>query len=68
MTNFPPNLDAMDPETLREFADHLHTLTQWANMKLMAINSRKDGDINNAIRIEAHCEKLYQILPKEWRW
>jgi hypothetical protein len=65
---FPPNLDAMDKDELREFGDHVSTLSQYVSMKLMAMDNRKDGDIADAIRVEAHCERLYQLLPKEWRW
>jgi hypothetical protein len=63
-----PNLDAMTTDELHAFAGHATTLSQYATMKAMAINSRKDGHVDDAVRVEAHCEKLYQLLPKEWRW
>jgi hypothetical protein len=58
----------MDQDELREFAEHVSTLSAYASLKSMAMNHRKDGDVAEAVRVEAHCEKLYQLLPKEWRW
>jgi hypothetical protein len=63
-----PNLDAMTAEELDEFSGHASTLAQYANMKLMAMKNRIDGHTDDAVRIEAHCEHLYQLLPNEWRW
>jgi hypothetical protein len=63
-----PNIDAMTDDELREFSDHASTLAQYVSTKLLAMSTRKDGRINEAIRIEAHLERLYQILPIEWRW
>lgn len=63
-----PNLDAMTEVELDQFSNHARTLAQYANMRAMAITNRAAGRINEAIRIEAHLEKLYQILPTEWRW
>jgi hypothetical protein len=63
-----PNLDAMTEDELSEFSGHVSTLSQYVAMKCLAMSTRKDGRIADAIRIEAHLEKLYQLLPKEWRW
>lgn len=62
------NLDNMSMEELGEFADVVSTLSQYAHMKRMAMRDRNDGRINDAIRAEAHLERLYQTLPDHWRW
>jgi hypothetical protein len=63
-----PNLDAMTPEELREFSDRLTSLAQYASLKADAMERRALGKINDAIRAEAICEQIYQMLPDEWRW
>jgi hypothetical protein len=63
-----PNLDAMTDQELRECSGHFSTLAQYASLKGMAMNSRKNGRVADAIRTEAYLEKLYQLLPTEWRW
>jgi hypothetical protein len=63
-----PNLDCMSVEELNAFAGHVSTLSQYASLKAMAMLTRKQGRIADAIRTEAYLEKLYQLLPDEWRW
>jgi hypothetical protein len=63
-----PNLDAMTPDELREFCDQTQHLSMYANLKAQAIEQRATGRINDALRAEAICEQIYQMIPDEWRW
>jgi hypothetical protein len=58
----------MSVEELSTFSGHTSTLSQYASLKVMAMLARKRGRIADAIRTEAYLEKLYQLLPEEWRW
>ncbi len=71
----PINLDGMPREELRAFC-HTHlgtkgdlgTLAIYARISLMARRARLDGRIEDAVRGEKHCDRIYESLPPAWRW
>jgi hypothetical protein len=63
-----PNLDAMSVEELNKFSGYASTLCQYASLKATAMLWREQGRVEDAMRTEKHLEKLYQMLPVEWRW
>lgn len=75
-----PNLDGFNNpdellavrESLKETRKHLNTaltaLISYAEGKEMAMRSRIEGKIEQARIFEDACEKVYQTIPKEFRW
>ena len=77
-----PNLDAMDADDLRQFADDVasdalladapedvrHALIRYASDRLVAIAHRLAGRIEAALLVERQMEQTYQSLPAAYRW
>lgn len=65
-----PNLDDLttEPAALFEVAEILTTLSLYATFKAGAVAFRRDGQIGDALRNEAHCQRLYDSLPVGYRW
>jgi hypothetical protein len=65
------NLDALTAEQLREYAEGeaCDGLRSYAFTKAEAMELRLAGDIQNAMRLEAQCERIYDHeIPKERKW
>ena len=71
------NLDGMWPDDLREWAERqgganttgaVRTLVNYALAKADAMEARVAGRINDALRLEARCDALYDSLPARCRW
>jgi hypothetical protein len=58
----------MSVDELMKFAGYASTLSQYASLKVMAMFARQQDRIADAVRTEAYLERLYQMLPEEWRW
>lgn len=66
----PENLDGMYPDDLREFArtTRSRNLRNYACYKADAMDARIAGRIQDALNLEAHCDRIYNALPKQLRW
>ena len=62
------NLDDMDTEDLENAADNLYKLHRYATIKRVAIQSRHQGLIMQALRCEQKCQELYLQLDPEYQW
>ena len=65
-----PNLDCLsiDPDDLREAANVLHALAQYARRKAEAMEHRLAGNVNVALILEAQLDAQYRKLPEWARW
>lgn len=67
----PLNLDSMCESDLATAMKHpaLHELVRkYAQLKLVAIDCRKDGKVDDALKIERKLDNLYDILPEKTKW
>ena len=65
------NLDGMDVDELREFANDKTNnviLRRYAKMKAKAMECRLGGDIQAALQLESMADRIYQRLPEELKW
>lgn len=62
------NLDGMEPEDLYELAVALRELAFYADHKRHAMDWRKKGEINTALKHEQVCELSYKRLPQWAKW
>jgi hypothetical protein len=63
------NLDSMTPAQLREYAQVMDSLSEYARLKADAIERRQNGRIGTAIMQERLCNNIYLNLPqwaKSW--
>lgn len=71
-----PNMDCfVDPSEVEEVAEELRkaraaldTAIKYAVYKAAAMRHRLKGMVNNALKCEAQCERLYHELPETLRW
>lgn len=71
-----PNLDCMGEASLAQFAAEnlshssliMRNAAAYAVCKLGAMRSRLSGRIDNALRLEAKCDRIYAMLPLEHQW
>jgi hypothetical protein len=65
-----PDLDAetLNADDLDEFVEQINKLAEYAKNKAMAIRCRLANNIERAMRAETRCDKIYDLLPLEWRW
>lgn len=63
-----PNLDGMTPDELREASDAFRMLSLYASNKARAMRERVNGNITSALSIEHACDRIYQTLPRSYRW
>ncbi len=63
-----PNLDNQPVGDLRQVADVLQLLADYAAAKAQAMDNRLAGHITTAVKIENHCDRLYRTLPRWARW
>lgn len=71
-----PNMDCfVDPSEVDEVAENLRqaravvdTAIKYAVYKAAAMRHRLNGMVNNALRCEAQCDRLYAQLPESVRW
>lgn len=66
-----PNLDSMDIDELREFAnnkDNPEILQAYARGKVTAMKYRQEGYIQEALSMEKLIDETYQALPDELKW
>lgn len=59
---------ALFPSRPRRYVAATRLLVTYAEMKSTAMGLREDGDIPQALEMEAYCERLYNRLPKFARW
>ena len=68
----PVDLDAMDYDELKDFAQNRENpvgLRVYAGHKANAIFWRLHGDTTMAMRYEARCDETYRLhIPKSLRW
>jgi hypothetical protein len=67
----PVNLDAMSQSELLGVVENDSLpdgVREYAALKGMAMVHRLAGNIQEALRIEAKCDRIYDNLPDEWRW
>lgn len=62
------NLDCMAPDDLAEVQRAMTTLAAYAGLKCHAMQFRARGMVEDALRAEADCDRLYGQLPEDWRW
>lgn len=65
------NLDCMSTDELRDVIPTLRAddpRRTYARYTILARFSRENGDIDEALALEAKCERLYQRLPAELQW
>lgn len=62
------NLDCMAPDDLAEAQRAMTTLAAYAGLKCHAMQFRARGMVEDALRAEADCDRLYGQLPEDWRW
>lgn len=71
MTTETPNLDAMSKGELMALAMDLSrpaALRDYAYTKLLAMEHRLRGRIQDALRVEAMLDNMYAMLPRGMRW
>lgn len=71
MTAETPNLDAMSKGELMALAMDLSrpaALRDYAYTRLLAMEHRVKGRIEDALRVEAVLEDMYAMLPRGMRW
>lgn len=71
MTTETPNLDAMTKGDLHAFCMNLTrpaALRDYAYTKLLAMEHRLKGRIQDAMRVEAMLDNMYAMLPRGMRW
>ncbi len=71
MTAETPNLDAMSKGELMALAMNLSRPAahrDYAYTKLLAMEHRVKGRIEDALRVEAVLEDMYAMLPRGMRW
>lgn len=71
MTAETPNLDAMTKGELMALAMNLTrpaAIRDYAYTRLLAMEHRVKGRIEDALRIEAVLEDMYAMLPRGMRW
>jgi hypothetical protein len=66
----PINLDAIatDGADMFHVCHVLRDLAEYARVKSNAMALREKGHIRSAQEAEAHCERIYNELPKWARW
>jgi hypothetical protein len=64
------NLDDVtsDPKDLDALAKGLKLLSEYAERKAGAMRCRKAGNVEEALRLEASCDRRYAALPAWARW
>jgi len=64
------NLDdaTTDPKELDAFGQVLRSLAEYADRKAGAMRCRKAGNVEEALRLEASCERRYAALPAWAKW
>lgn len=62
------NLDCMAPDDLAEVQRAMTTLAAYAGLKCHAMQFRERGMVEDALRAEADCDRLYGQLPADWLW
>ena len=65
------NIDAMNEYELKALCEkHPNTTVvgQYARTKLQAMAKRLAGQIEDALRLETHMDRLYDLLPTSERW
>lgn len=62
------NLDAMDQDDLLELTLNMQLLTAYASGKWLAMQARRSGAVNAALKYEGMIDAIYKQLPEQWRW
>lgn len=62
------NPDGMFPDDLRQWHDLFVILALYCQDKERAMRLRESGEIGKALEIESSLDRLYQTIPKGFRW
>jgi uncharacterized protein Yka (UPF0111/DUF47 family) len=68
MSNNTPNLDAMTHTELVEFVETCGKLESYARALMLARVQRAHGYIQEAMKLERECDRIYKTLPGPARW
>jgi hypothetical protein len=63
-----PNIDDLDHSDVIELQAGFRDLERYCDNRARAIHARLQGNIQNAMAFEAHCETLYKRLPQWAKW
>lgn len=63
-----PNLDCESADDLRQLGVVFRLLAEYSERKARAVDSRKRGDIQDALDDEKLAEMTYKRLPEWARW